>query len=85
MQGTTIQNPKCKNNYSIYVTLLTDQRQDFVNMEMRSSYCPMISQFHKLGKRCASYIILTSGRQFVIQHADIFNILLTVHLNVFIY
>ena len=70
------------------MTLFTDQRRDFVNMEMefhmlRSSYCPLISHFHKLGKICASYIIPKGGgREFVIQHADICRILSDV-INVF--
>lgn len=51
-----------------------------MNMEkefhmLHSSYSPMISHFHKLEKRFASYIILTSERQFVIQHVDICRIL----------
>jgi hypothetical protein len=76
-----------QNIYSVYVTLFTDQRRDFVNKEMefhmlRNSYCPVILHFNKLGKRCASYIILTSERQFVIQHADNCRILSDV-INVF--
>ena len=59
------------------MTLFTDQWRDFVNKEMefhmlRNSYCPVISHFHKLGERYASYIILTSERQFVIQHSVYF-------------
>ena len=53
-----------------------------MNMEMCSNYCPMISHFHKRGKRRDSCIILMSGKQFVIQYADICHILSDV-INVF--